>query len=363
MSFKNCAWNVFGVCAAVAVLHVAAGAAVAQGEEKPAVTLKAGDAAPPLAVESWIKGEPVARFEKGKVYVLEFWATWCGPCIASMPELSALQKAYKDKAVTIIGTNVRETKEYTDETLKKVQDFVKEQAERMSYTVAYDGKAKVMDSAYMTAAGRNGIPCAFLIDKAGKIAWIGHPMWLEIPLQAVVEDKWDLQTGPDLVAKGQEQLNKVYEKMQLEPKDAVAAWEVFEREYPKMAERMSDMKFNILLAAAQFEQAYKLAVKLVDEAVAAKDSNQLNAIAWAIVDPAANVEKKDLDLALKAAQKADELNKHENAAVLDTLARVWFLKSEIDKAIELEAKAVELAKGAMKEQLQEVLDQYKSARK
>lgn len=54
---------------------------------QPAVTLKAGDPAPPLKIEKWLKSGPIERFEKGKVYVLEFWATWCPPCIASMPHL------------------------------------------------------------------------------------------------------------------------------------------------------------------------------------------------------------------------------------------------------------------------------------
>ncbi|HVU64861.1 MAG TPA: TlpA disulfide reductase family protein [Phycisphaerales bacterium] len=61
-----------------------------------------GDPAPSLSIEKWIKGEPVTSFEKGKVYVVEFWATWCGPCKASMPHITDLQKQYKGK-VTFIG--------------------------------------------------------------------------------------------------------------------------------------------------------------------------------------------------------------------------------------------------------------------
>ena len=77
-------------------------AAKAEAKKKLAV----GDRAPALTVEKWVKGEPVTGFEKGKTYVVEFWATWCGPCIASMPHLSALQKEYKDK-VTIIGVTTK----------------------------------------------------------------------------------------------------------------------------------------------------------------------------------------------------------------------------------------------------------------
>ena len=77
-------------------------------EGKPAPSLKGGDPAPPLKVSKWLQGEPVKAFEPGKVYVVEFWATWCGPCIAFMPHLAELQAEYKDKSVTVIGFTARD---------------------------------------------------------------------------------------------------------------------------------------------------------------------------------------------------------------------------------------------------------------
>src|SRR5207244_3832860 len=58
---------------------------------------------PPLKVSKWLQGDEVKSFEPGKVYVVEFWATWCGPCIAFMPDLADLQAQYKNKGVTVIG--------------------------------------------------------------------------------------------------------------------------------------------------------------------------------------------------------------------------------------------------------------------
>jgi thiol-disulfide isomerase/thioredoxin len=329
-------------------------------QSQPAVTLKVGDPAPALKVEKWVKGGPIDHFEKGKVYVLEFWATWCGPCIASMPHLTALQKAFEGKA-TIIGMDVAEAKDYTDETLKKVEKFVKDQADRMGYSVAYDGKSRAMDTAYMEAAGQEGIPTAFLIDRTGRIVWIGHPVWLDMPLEAVVADKWDWKTGPEAVIKAQERLIAIGEKMRTAPKEAIGLWESFERDYPAAAHNQAFTKFMIFVLAGDYDKAYKVAGQLVDEALANKDANLLNEIAWTIVDPEGEVKKKDLDLALKAATQADELTKHENAAIIDTLARVYFLKGDVDKAVELETKAVAQAEGPLKDELQSALDEYKEA--
>jgi thiol-disulfide isomerase/thioredoxin len=349
--------------ALVGVGFWAASPTLAQTEEKPAPTLKVGDKAPPLAVEKWLKGGPIAQFEPGKVYALEFWATWCGPCIASMPDLTELQKTYKEKGLTIVGVNVRETKEYSDETLTKVEAFVKEQGERMDYVVAYDGKSAAMWNAYMKAAGRGGIPTTFLIDGTGAIAWIGHPMWLDMPLEASLGGKWDPVSGPQQLAKAEERLGEIQDKLGSAPKEALAAWEAFAGEYPIVARKLAGMGFQVLLAAQEYSRAYKLAAELVEKAIATKDANALNALAWTIVDPEGKVENKDLELALNAATKADEFSKHENPSIMDTLARVYFVKGEVDRAIEFQTKAVALAKEQMKPDLQKTLEVYQAAKK
>ena len=66
--------------------------------------------APALDIEHWIQDgngffKPVKKFEAGKVYVIEFWATWCGPCIASMPHLAELQNKYRGRDVQVISVS------------------------------------------------------------------------------------------------------------------------------------------------------------------------------------------------------------------------------------------------------------------
>src|SRR5262245_10516457 len=92
-----------------------------------AAGLGIGSKAPPFEVNKFVKGEPVKQFDKGKIYVVEFWATWCGPCRESIPHLTELQKKYQD--VVFIGVSVWE------ESQAKVEPFVKKMGEKMDYRV------------------------------------------------------------------------------------------------------------------------------------------------------------------------------------------------------------------------------------
>ena len=99
---------------------------------------------------------------KGKATIVEFWATWCPPCRASIPHLNEINKKFKDKGLVVIGIS--------DETKEKVEKFQKDVP--MEYHVAVGG------AAIQGKFGIDGIPHAFVVGKDGKIAWEGHPMRL-----------------------------------------------------------------------------------------------------------------------------------------------------------------------------------------
>ena len=111
------------------------------------------------------------------VYIVEFWATWCGPCRASIPHLNELWQKFKDKGVVAIGQDVWEQDD------SAVAPFVKKMGDQMTYRVALDDKSQEKDGAmavtWMKAADQNGIPTAFIVNQQGRIAWIGHPMELD----------------------------------------------------------------------------------------------------------------------------------------------------------------------------------------
>jgi len=168
--------------------------------------LKLGDPAPKLEVKEFIKGDPVASLEKGKIYVIEFWATWCGPCRTSIPHVTELQKKHKD--VIFIGVSVWERD------LKGIKPFVEEMGDKMAYRVAVDdglGNAGKMATNWMKAANQNGIPAAFIINKDNKIAWIGHPGELDKPLEQVVAGTYDIAAAEADAKKKAEQQGKIQE--------------------------------------------------------------------------------------------------------------------------------------------------------
>jgi thiol-disulfide isomerase/thioredoxin len=108
---------------------------VAADDPKPAKdlpTLKVGDAPPPLKATKWLTGSEAKAFEKGKVYVVEFWATWCGPCVVMMPHLGDIQEELGPKGVTVIGFTAKDG----GNTPEKVSQFVAKRSGKLGYTIA-----------------------------------------------------------------------------------------------------------------------------------------------------------------------------------------------------------------------------------
>lgn len=130
------------------------------------------DAAPEFPVASWLGQDAVTLEDlRGKVVLLDFWATWCGPCISTFPRLRNLYKKYNPQGLTIIGV----TKFYGRAGEKPVDrpgelDFLKEFKEE--YKLPY-GFAIVDGQDASAKYGVNGIPATFLLDRRGVVRYIG----------------------------------------------------------------------------------------------------------------------------------------------------------------------------------------------
>ncbi|MBX3381597.1 MAG: TlpA family protein disulfide reductase [Phycisphaeraceae bacterium] len=151
--------------------------AIANGAEnaEAAPALTVGSMAPRISVDRWLKGAPVYTYERGRVYVVEFWATWCTPCVASIPHLTELQQKYPNIQVIGVTASEQPTRANLDDRLTKAEAFVAQQGTKMNYTVAYEGNG-FMWSNWMVPAQRGGIPCTFIVGPEGRIEWIGHPL-------------------------------------------------------------------------------------------------------------------------------------------------------------------------------------------
>ena len=115
-----------------------------------------GDKAPDFSLKS-VDGKTIKLSDyKGKVVIVDFWATWCGPCRRGIPDLVSLQKEFKNDLV-IIGISLD-----AEKTIKDVPGFVKSYS--INYPIVY-GDEKVV----MAYGGIQSIPTAFIIDKKGNV--------------------------------------------------------------------------------------------------------------------------------------------------------------------------------------------------
>jgi thiol-disulfide isomerase/thioredoxin len=357
-----------GALALVMVFTLAARA----DDKKAPKELGIGDDAPKLGVATFVKGEPVKELAKKKVYVLEFWATWCGPCVAAIPHVTELQKKYPD--VVFIGVNVWERDE------QRVKPFVEKMGEKMAYRVAMDDKSN-NDTGFMAAhwlqpAGQDGIPCTFIIDGDGKIAWIGHPMRMDKPLADIVAGTWDLQAAAkkfkaerERAAKMEALQEKLGAALEKGPAAAVKVLDEAIAADAEIEQHLGHFKFNLLVQQKDYDKALAYGQHLVEK-VLGDEANTLNHIAWELVDPdrEGKVDAKLVKFAVTTAEKADKLAMKEGggtaAAVADTLARAYFVDGQIQKAYDTQLRAVKLAKGTEMEKdedLNKRLAEYKKA--
>lgn len=111
---------------------------------------------------------------KGKVVLLDFWASWCGPCVAEMPHIEKLHKDFKDQGLVVLGLN--------NEEAEVARSFVKNKGYTFT-TLVDEGREVAM------RYGVSGIPQVFIIDREGKVKWHarGYGPGAEVELRSAVE--------------------------------------------------------------------------------------------------------------------------------------------------------------------------------
>jgi thiol-disulfide isomerase/thioredoxin len=347
-----------------AVLVSSCPAAFAQEPAAPAAKAPAamtiGSPAPTPEVSDFIRGEQPKWFEKGKTYVVEFWATWCGPCRASMPHLSDLADRYKD-SVVVVGIS--------DEQPDVVRGFLDkdEWKKKARYNLAADPDRSVHRD-YMEAAGKNGIPTAFIV-RDGKVQWIGHPMQMDEPLAKVVDGTWDAKAAKkefdDAAAtarKQQERRRAIGEARKAgDWKKIIAMMDEDIAGATGSQKRQAQMsKFRTMIGAAKMpKEGYSFGRELV--AASKGDAEALNEIAWYVLDDKA-VGVRDIPFALETAKAAIAAAGAPEPAIMDTLARAYWESGDKAKALEWQEKAVKAAGDDedVAGQMKETLERYRN---
>jgi thiol-disulfide isomerase/thioredoxin len=381
-----------------------------------AVAGELGQAAAPLKITEWVKGKPVdlAALKGKQIVVVEFWATWCGPCRTSIPHLTEMQHQFKD--VVFIGV--------TDEESATVKKFVEKMGEKMDYTVARDEDGKT-SAGYMEAFGIRGIPHAFIVDKESRIVWHGHPMaGLDKAIEEVLAGKLDIAKAKqrdaarqkleaffEAVSKGESEakldaMGKELEALDaeiggIEPGQKFNAADVRKtvkfrsllRDYQlavqsgkggtnlarieqlldenapqdfKLAEFKESIQLNktfsdyyrAVASRAEPEQVAELAAKLA--AVKTTNPRVLNEWAWTILTDE-RIKTRDIELATKLAKMAVDACEGKDAAVLDTYARAMLDSGKLAEAVAWQKKAVAAAEDEdSKKELGATLKKYEA---
>ncbi|WP_428225178.1 TlpA family protein disulfide reductase [Flavobacterium sp.] len=150
-------------------------------------TLRIGDKAPKINITDYILNAPKDKKIENKFIILEFWATWCAPCLGSVPHLNDLQNKFKSRKDLFFLSLTYEKPEKTKRTLEKVK----------FKTIVVSDQTKKTETNFNV----EGIPHTVLIDNKGIVKWIGKPYELNSTMienflngQNILTDNIELKT-------------------------------------------------------------------------------------------------------------------------------------------------------------------------
>ncbi|MFM2163774.1 MAG: hypothetical protein RL325_211 [Planctomycetota bacterium] len=325
---------------APAIVAVAAIASHAAADE-----LKVGSPAPALSVAEWVQGEEISLDQAGKTYVVEFWATWCGPCKKAIPHINELYQKHRSRGLVVIGVS--------DEPPSTVKPFLAKMGSSMTYRVVCDDEKKTGND-WMQAAGQNGIPCAFIV-RDSKILWIGNP--LDEKFDSVLLTALSGRYNPELTRRAKPTIDAAAAAIRVKNyKDAVKHYDAVLAIDRDFFGDIAIRKYTMLLADANDPAAAKewgeSMLKLYS-----RDPQTLGELALAIAKNA-SIKNRDLDLAIRAADLAGDASPKSDPAALALRAEVRASAGKYSEAKELQYEAWMSAGSSDKADYKRVLDNY-----
>ena len=328
--------------------------------------LTIGSEAPSLRIKYWLSDNDgefsrVRKFKPDKIYVIEFWATWCGPCIKSMPHLAAVQQKYADKGVQLISVSSERLEPVEAFLDRKIRGVSEDQPQTFgeltnSYCLTCDPDRSVFRD-YMTAAGRKGIPCAFIVGKTGLIEWIGHPLRMEEPLERLTGGNWNRKEFAQetaVKAERKRRYGKVAERVQQlvndgEEEAAIAKLDEVMQLFPEDSRERAGLM--IIRVAIAMNVGGELAVDAIKVLGESGQPVLINGMVRSIAKKLGEGEEfseEILAAALEASRKSVEITRDSEeselaARSLEVHANMLFHVGQLDEAIEAQQQAVDLA--------------------
>lgn len=335
--------------------------------EKPKLGI--GDPAPAITSATWVKG-PETKFEKGKVYVVEFWATWCGPCIKAMPHLTALLEEYKDKGLSVVAVTTKDDNGNTEEEVRK---FVEKRGARVPFPFAFC-TTDATSNAFMEASGTDGIPASFVIDQNGKVAFIGSPGELDDVLPRVLAGTWEGQKSVDEIQKEKDALDVLLMKVNYAAEEAekankgkekdvvmkavmdaaavaaagvLAEFPAYEKKYPLQAKQtmVQGVKLMVALQARKFDDAATISDGIVARGAAKKDTHALGRVRSIWLMKSLNPDRKSIGQSVKAVEEVLKIEGEEEIGTLLAAAETYYAAGDAAKGKAYGDKALKAAEG------------------
>jgi thiol-disulfide isomerase/thioredoxin len=316
-----------------------------------------GDKAPPIKIAQWMNAMPkVLPGDKdaGKhAFLIEFWATWCGPCWQSIPHLAELHRKHEGDGLIVIAVSNEEP-----ETIAKFMNAEKNGKKRdMPYYVGADA-----DMATTTAWTSKipTIPHAFIVNQGGVVVWQGNPLdtgSMDPVIEKVLAGKFDIAEAKQAAAK-----DKEFQELMTKLRSTYAARDA--EKLFQLLDRMIELKPQELQPylikremLAEFDRKGEIPKwnDAIQEAFKDSPEGLLSIVMMELDRDAAD---RNAAMLIHCTARAIDITKEHDAPTLALLARVQVETGQLDAAIETLKLAVEKANEDQRDYYRHMLEYY-----
>lgn len=322
--------------------------------------LKIGDKAPAVKAGKWMTSAPPALpNDKGgekHVFLVEFWATWCPPCLKSIPHLGELHRKHGKDGLVIVSVS--------NEDPETIEKFLKKNASNkkleMPYHVAADDEMAT-NSTYM--ADIESIPHAFIVDRKGIVIWTGNPLdpAMDDAVEGVLAGTYNVEAAKKAAATSEK-----YEELMGVLKTAYTEGDkdkIFKTLDEMIALKPQELQPYLIRRQLMGEYEMQDQVAAWDQKIEAAMQDHPDSlndlVEFELQKPIA---ERNPGLMYRSASRAVELTKRRDVDTLAILAEVQCQLGMLDAAIATQQEAVALADESSKESMKKVLAYLESAK-